>query len=155
MIIYNQTSTFKKYLSGMLIGVLVLPAIWLFTQGLIVYGVVLLIVYLAFETSRTGVDFNFSESKISDFREVLFFMKIRKQESTQLNKFSHYRVSQGTDEQSVMANYVQNSTVTQEYHTLELFNKAKGEFSLIVKGDISQIQPVLSQLEEQNIRVKD
>ena len=139
----------------MLIGVLVLPAIWLITEGLIVYGVLLLIIYLAFETSRTGVDFNFTESNITDFREVLFFMKIRNKESIRLDTFSHYRVSQGTDEQTVRANYVQNSTVSQAYHTLELFNKQKGEFSPIVKGDMSQIQPVLSKLVEQNIHVKD
>lgn len=155
MVIYNQTSTTKRYISGILIGFLIAPAIWLFSQGFIFYGIVLIIIYLAFETSRTGVDFNFDESKFTDFREVLFFIKIRKGDSININTFSNYRVKLENNEVTVSANWVQNSTLSQEHHTLELFNKHKGEFLQIVKSDESQIQPVLNKLEEQNITLKD
>lgn len=155
MIIYNQTSARKKYIGGMLMGFLVLPAILLFVQGSIFYGIVLIIIYLAFETSRTGVDFNFGESKFTDFREVIFFIKIRKGESINLGTFSHYRVIQQNNETTVSANWVQSSTVSQTHSTLELFNKHKGEFVQIVNSDQSQIQPLLIKLEEQNIILKD
>jgi len=155
MIIYNQTSTSKKYVSGILIGFLILPAIFLFIQGFIFYGIVLIIIYLAFETSRTGVDFNFGESEFTDFREVLFFIKIRQGESINLDTFSHYRVKLQNNTTTVSANWAQYSTVSQEHHTLELFNKHKGEFLEIVKSDVSQIQPLLIKLEEQNIILKN
>lgn len=155
MIIYNQTTTFKKYLGGILIGFLILPAILLFMQAFIFYGIVLIIIYLAFETSRTGVDFNFGESKFTGFREVFFFIKIRKRESVNLNAFSHYRINLQNDDYTVRANYVQHSTIKEKYHILELFNKHKGEFSQIVKSDDNQIQPLLIKLEEQNITLKD
>lgn len=151
MIIYNQTSTFKKYLGGILIGFLILPAIFLFIQGFIFYGILLIIIYLAFETSRTGVDFNFGESKFTGFREVLFFIKIRKGESINLNTFSHYRINLQNNDYTVRANLVQGSTVSQKHHTLELFNKQKGEFLQILKSDDSEIQALLIKLEEQNI----
>ncbi len=155
MIIYNQTSTAKKYVSGILIGFSILPAIFLFIQGLIFYGVVLIIIYLAFETSRTGVDFNFDESKFTDFKEVLFFIKIRKGESINLNTFSHYRVKQNSNETNVSANWVQHTTVSQEHSTLELLNKKTGEFLQIVKSDERQIQPILIKLEERHITLKN
>lgn len=155
MIIYNQTSTSKKYVGGILMGLLIIPAILLFTQGFIFYGIVLIIIYLAFETTRTGVDFNFGESRFTDFREVLFFIKIRQAESINLSTFSHYRVELENKETAVSANFVQHSTVSQEHHTLELFNRQKGEFLQIVKSDIGQIQPLLTKLEEQNIALKD
>ena len=110
---------------------------------------------MAFETYRTGVDFNFGESKFTDFREVLFFIKIRKGESINLDTFSHYRVMLLNKQTAVMANWVQSSTVSQEHHTLELFNKHKGEFLPIVKNDVNQIQPLLIKLEEQHIILKD
>lgn len=155
MIIYNQTSTSKRYVSGILMGFLIVPAILLFIQGFIFYGIVLIIIYLAFETSRTGVDFNFSESKFTDFREVLFFIKIRQKESINLDAFSYYRVMLLNKQTPMMANWVQNSTVSQKQYTLELFNKHKGEFLQIVKSDVSQIQPLLIKLEEQNIILKN
>lgn len=155
MIIYNQTSTAKKYVSGILMGVLLLPAIYLFIQGLIFYGIVLVILYLAFETSRTGVDFNFGESKLTDFREAFFFIKFQKGRSVELDAFSHYRVKQKNNRATVSANWAQYSTVSQEHHTLELFNKHKAEFLEIVKSDVSQIQPLLIKLEEQNIMLKN
>jgi hypothetical protein len=155
MIIYNQTSTSKKYVGGILMGFLILPAILLFIQGFIFYGILLIIIYLAIETSRTGVDFNFGESKFTDFREVLFFIKIRKGESINLNTFSHYRVNQQHDKTGVMANWAQHSTVSQKHNTLELFNKHKGEFLPIVKSDVNQLQPLLIKLEEQNIILKN
>lgn len=155
MIIYNQTSARKKYVGGMLMGFLVLPAIFLFIQGFIFYGILLLIIYLAFETYRTGVDFNFGESKFTDFREVLFFIKIRKGESINLDTFSHYRVLLENKQTAVMANWAQHSRVSQKHHTLELFNKHKGEFLPIVKNDVNQIQPLLIKLEEQHIILKD
>lgn len=136
-------------------GFLIAPAILLFIQGFIFYGIVLIIIYLAFETSRTGVDFNFDESKFTDFREVFFFIKIRQEESINLNTFSHYRVELQNNKTTVMANWVQNSTVSQKHNTLELFNKHKGEFLQIVKSDVSQIQPLLIKLEEQNIILKN
>ncbi|MCE7990576.1 MAG: hypothetical protein HEP71_01295 [Roseivirga sp.] len=154
MIIYNQTSTFKKNVGGILIGFLIIPAIFLFIQGYIFYGIVLIIIYLAFETSRTGVNFNFGEFEFTDFREVLF-IKIRQKESISLNTFSRYRVKLQTTTTTMRANFVQHSTVSQEHHTVELFNKHQGEFLPIVKSDISQIQPLLIKLEEQNIILKD
>ncbi|GAB5527797.1 MAG: hypothetical protein Roseis2KO_56690 [Roseivirga sp.] len=154
MIIYNQTSTSRKYVSGILMGFLIIPAILLFNQGFIFYGVVLIIAYLVFETSRTGVDFNFRESKFTDFREV-FFIKIRKGEGFDLNTFSHYRVKLQKNNTTVSANLVQQSTVSQEHHTLELFDKHEGEFVEIVKSDGSQLQPLLIKLEEQNVTLKD
>lgn len=155
MIIYNQTSTSKKYVGGILMGLLIIPAILLFTQGFIFYGIVLIIIYLAFETTRTGVDFNFGESRFTDFREVLFLIKIRQAESINLSTFSHYRVELENKETNVSANFVQHATVSQECHTLEFFNRQKGEFLQIVKSDIGQIQPLLTKLEEQNIALKD
>ncbi len=152
MIVYNQTSTSKRYVSGMLMFFLIAPAIWLFTLGYIFYGIVLIIIYLAFETSRTGVDFD--ESKFTGFREVLFFIKIRQGESNNLDSFSHYRVKQQNDEVTVSANWAQSSTVSQEHYTLELFDKHKGEFLQLVKSDVSQIQPILIELEKQNIVLK-
>lgn len=136
-------------------GFLIVPAILLFIQGFIFYGIVLIIIYLAFETSRTGVDFNFRESKFTDFREVLFFIKIRQEESINLKTFSHYRVKLQNNKITVSANLVQNSTVSQKHYTLELFNKHQGEFLEIVKSDVSQIQPLLIKLEEQNIILKN
>jgi len=155
MIIYNQTSTSKRYVSGILMGFLILPAIWLFIQGSIFYGIVLIIIYMAFETSRTGVDFNFGESKFTDFREVLFFIKIRQEESISLNTFSHYRVKLQNNNNTVRANFVQYSTFSQKHYTLELFNKHKSEFLQIVKSHVSQIEPLLIKLEEQNIILKN
>ena len=155
MIIYNQNSTRKRYVGGILMGFLILPAILLFSQGYIFYGILLIIIYLAFETSRTGVDFNFGESKFTDFREVLFFIKIRKTKNTNLNTFSHYRINLQHDKTAVMANWVQSSTVSKNNETLELFNKHKGEFLQIVKCDVDQIQPLLIKLEEQNIILKN
>ena len=151
MIIYNQTSTSKKYVGGILMGFLIIPAILLFIQGFIFFGIILILIYFAFETSRTGVDFNFGESKFTDFREVFFFIKIRYKESISLNTFSHYRVELQKNRTNVSANWVQNSTVSQEHHTLELFDKHKGEFLQIVKSDLSQVQPLLIKLEEQHI----
>ena len=151
MIIYNQTSTTKKYVGGILIGLLIIPAIFLFIKGLIIYGVVLIIIYLAFETSRTGVDFDFGESKLKGFREILFFIKIQQGKSTDLDSFSHYRLSLQNDQTNVSANWAQQSTVSQEYHSLELFDKHQGEFLEIIKSDVSQIEPLLNKLEEQNI----
>lgn len=135
-------------------GALIVPAILLFNQGYIFYGIVLIIIYLAFETSRTGVDFNFSESKFTDFREVLF-IKIRQGQSINLNTFSHYKIKLQKNNTNVSANWAQHSTVSQEHHTLELFNKHKGEFVEVVKSDGSQVQPLLIKLEEQNIILKD
>ena len=155
MIIYNQTSTFKKYAGGIAMGVLIIPAILLIIEGFIFFGIVLIILYLAFETFRTGVDFNISESKITDFREVLFIIKIRKKVSKRLDTFSHYRIKEGTDEQTIVANYVQNSTVSQEHHTLELLNKQTGEFSEIVKSGLDRIQPLLIELEAHGIVSED
>ena len=155
MIIYNQTSTRKRYIGGILMGFLVLPAILLFSQGYIFYGILLLIIYLAFETTRTGVDFNFDESKFTDFREVFFYIKIRKPKSTNLNTFSHYRLNLQHDKTGVMANWVQSSTVSQNHETLEFFDKLEGEFLQIVKSDVSQLQPLLIKLEEQNIILKN
>lgn len=153
MMVYNQTSTSKKYAGGILIGFLIIPAILLFTQGFIFYGIVLIIFYLAFETYRAGVDFNFDESRITYFREV-FFIKIRQAESNELNTFSHYRVKLQNNTITMSANFVQTSTVSQEHLTLELFKKDKGEFLQIVKSDMDQIQPLLIKLEEQNITSK-
>ena len=84
MIVYNQTPTSKKFLSGILMGVLVGPAIYLFTLGLVFYGIVLIIIYLAYETWRSGVDFNFGEASFTAFREV-FFIKIRQGKSNHLD----------------------------------------------------------------------
>lgn len=153
MIVYNQTSTSKKYASGILIGFLIIPAILLFIQGFIFYGIVLIIFYLAFETYRAGVDFNFGESRFTNFREV-FFIKIRQAESNELSTFSHYRVKLQNNTITMSANFVQTSTVSQEHHTLELFKKDKGEYLQIVKSDVNQIQPLLIKLEEQNITSK-
>lgn len=150
MIIYNQTSTSRKYIGGILIGLLIGPAIYLFIQGLIFYGVVLVIIYLAFETYRTGVDFDFENAKFTHFRELLF-VKIQQGGSMNLDSFSHYRVNQESFKTNVSANYVQNSTISQEQHTLELLNKHKGEFVEIVKSNNSKLQPLLIQLEEENI----
>ena len=155
MVIYNQTSTSKRYQSGILMGLLIGPAIYLFIQGLIFYGIVLTIMYLAFETLRTGVEFDFDKAKLTGFREVLFFIKIRKAKSTNLKTFSHYRVNQENDKTTMLANWVQHSTVSQEYCALELFNKHNSEFLQIVKSDVSQIQPLLVKLEEQNISLKN
>lgn len=155
MKIYNQTSTSKKYIGGILIGFLIAPAIFLIIQGFILYGIILIIIYLAFETSRTGVDFDFADSKFTSFREVLFFIKIRQEGSIALNLFSYYRVVLQNNNTTVSANFVQSSTVTQEHYTLELFNKDKGEFLQIVKSDVSLIKPLLIKLEEQNITSKD
>lgn len=155
MTIYNQTSTSKKYVGGVLMGLLIIPAIFLFINGYVFYGIVLIIIYLAFETYRTGVDFNFGESKLTGFREVFFFIKIRKGGSINLDTFSHYRVNQQSNTTAMWGNLVQGSTVSQEHHTLELFNKDKGEFVQIVKSDDSEVQPLLIKLEEQNILLKD
>lgn len=155
MKIYNQTSTSKKYIGGILIGFLIAPAIFLFIQGFIFYGIILIIIYLAFETSRTGVDFNFDDSKFTGFREVLFFIKIRKEESIDLNTFSYYRVELQNNSSTMSANFVQSSTVSQEHYTLELFNQDKGEFLQIVKSDVDQIQPLLIKLEERKIVSKN
>ena len=154
MIIYNKASTAKKYVSGVLMGVFVLPAIYLFTLGFIFYGIGLIIIYLASETLRSGVDFNFNESKLTAFREVLF-IKVRKGERRNLDSFSHYRVKLKNETATMSANWVQTSTVSQERHTLELFNQHNGEFLEIVKSDVSEIQPLLIKLEEQNITSKD
>ena len=150
MIIYNQASTAKKYVSGVLMGVLILPAIYLFTLGYVFLGIVLIIIYLASETLRSGVDFNFDESKLTKFREVLF-IKIRQGDSKNLGTFSHYRVKQQNEVATISANWVQTSTVSQEQHTLELFNKDKGEFLEVVKNEVDEIHPLLIRLEEQNI----
>jgi len=155
MKIYNQTSTRKSYVGGILMGFLILPAILLFIQGFIFLGIVLIIIYLAFETSRTGVDFDFGESNLTDFREVLFFIKIRQKESINLDAFSYYRVMLLNKQTAVMANWAQSSTVSQTHYRLELFNKQKGEFVQIVKSDQNQIQPLLVKLEEQNIILKE
>lgn len=150
MIIYNQTPTSKKYVSGVLMGVLIGPAIYLFTLGYIFYGIVLIIIYLAFETSRTGVHFDFDHARFTGFREVLF-IKMRKAVSADLNTFSHYRVTQENNAVTVSANWAQYSTISQEHFTLELFDKHKAEFLPIVKSDVGQIQPLLTELEAQNI----
>jgi len=155
MTIYNQTSTSKKYVGGILMGLLVIPAIFLFIEGFILYGIVLIIIYLAFETSRTGVVFDFGESKLTDFREVLFFIKIRKGGRINLDRFSHYRVNLENNTTTMWGNFVQGSAVSQEHHTLELFNKQEGEFLQIVKSDDSELQPLLSKLEEHSIFLKD
>ena len=154
MIVYNQTPTSKKFLSGILMGVLVGPAIYLFTLGLVFYGIVLIIIYLAYETWRSGVDFNFDESYFTAFSEV-FFIKIRQGKSTDLDSISHYRARQENNLATVSANWAQSSTVSQETHTLELFDKHSGEFLEIVKSDVNQIQPLLVKLEEQHIILKD
>lgn len=151
MIIYNQTSTTKKYIGGILIGFLILPAILLFIQGYIFYAVVLLIVYLIVESSRTGVNFNFDDSTFRPFREVLWLIRIGTGEPIELSCFSHYRINQETEEASVMANWVQNSTISQEQCTLALFDQQKGEFLPIVKSNAAQLQPLLIKLEEQHI----
>jgi len=151
MIIYNQTSTSKKYTSGILMGFFIVPAILLFMQGFVLYGIVLIFIYLAIETSRTGVDFNFDEAKFSGFREVLFFIKIQQGKSNHLNAFSHYRVTQAHTQTTVFANWVQHSTISQEQCELALFDKHKGEFLPIVQSDFSQIQPLLVILEAQQI----
>lgn len=151
MIIYNQSSTFKKYLNGILMGLLIIPAIVLFIQGFILFGVLLTIVYLVIETSRTGVDFNFEKSHFSKFREVLFFIKIRQKESTPLDSFSHYKVKAQIDDTTVRANFVQSAMVSQDHYSLELFDKQKDEFLQIVKSDTRKLQPLLIRLEEQNI----
>ena len=155
MIIYNQATTFKKYVSGILIGLLIIPAILLFIQGFILFGVLLTLVYLVIETSRSGVDFNFEKSHFSKFREVLFFIKIRQKESARLDSFSHYRVKVQHDDTTVRANFVQSSTISQDHHSLELFDKQEGEFLQIVKSDARQLQPLLISLEEKNIFLKD
>ena len=154
MIIYNQTSTAKKYLSGILMGALLLPAIYLFTQGYIIYGIVLVIIYLAFETFRTGVDFDFGEAKFTDFREV-FFIKIRKAASNQLDTFTRYRLELQNINATVSANWAQYSTVSQEQCSLALFDKSKGEFLHVVNSDVSQIQPLVIKLEEQKIVLEE
>lgn len=151
MVIYNQTTTGKKYASGILMGALLIPAFYLFTQGYIFYGIALVIVYLGFETSRSGVGFDFGNSRFSSFREVLFFIKIPRGKSGNLDTFSHYRVGLQSNTATMSANWVQTSTVTQEHQTLELFNKDKNEFLEVVKSDVDQIQPLVNKLEEQNI----
>ena len=155
MIIYNQTPTSKRYSSGLAMGFLIVPAILLFMQGFILYGIALIIVYLAFETSRTGVDFDFGKSKFRAFREVFFFIKFRKAESTDLNTFSHYRVKEENTNTKVLANWAQESAVSQKHFELELFDKQKSEFLQVVKSDFDQIEPLLVKLEEQNIVVEN
>lgn len=59
------------------------------------------------------------------------------------------------DEANVSANWAQQSTVSQEHHSLELFNKQKGDYVSVLKNEIDQIKPLLVKLEEQNITVKD
>ena len=69
-----------------------LPAIYLFTQGYILFGVLLIVIYLAFETTRTGVIFDFDSASITNFREVFFFIKIPQSGGLDLRDISHYRV---------------------------------------------------------------
>ncbi|GEM_PF-3144378 len=150
MIIYNQTSTAKRFLSGILIGVLVLPAIWLLAEGFMLYGLALVIIYLAFETHRTGVHFDFVEGKLSAFREV-FFIKIPKGAVSQLNAFNYYRIVEEHKEATISANWVQSSTISQTHQILELFNTHNGEFEQIVKSNSEQLKPLLDRLEERDI----
>lgn len=132
-------------------GCLILPAIFLMTKGFIFYGIALIIIYLAFETFRTGVEFDFDEAKLKGFKEVFFFIKTRQSNSTDLSEFSHYRLRQGHNETSVSANWAQQSTISQTHQTLELYHKQEGYFQQVVKSDYDQLQPLLEKLEEQHI----
>ena len=76
MTIYNQTSTTKKYIGGMLIAILILPAVGLFIQGYVLSGIIITLTYFIIETSRTGVRFDFNENKFTFFREFLFMIKV-------------------------------------------------------------------------------
>lgn len=134
----------------MLIGVLIIPAVWLFIQSFIVYGIILTLSYLVIESSRTGVEFDFHQSKLTRFREFLFFMKIPLTRNG-LNDFSYYRVRLQDDNTTVSANWVQYTTVAQEHCILDLLHKNKGEFIEIVKSEHSLLQSVFKALEEQNI----
>lgn len=132
-----------------------LPAILLITEGLVFYGIALLILYLVIETSKTGSDFNFEEAKITRFREVLFIFKIPLKPNSNLNTFSHYRVKRGSDLVTMSANWAQHSTVSEEHYVLELLNRHKGEFVEVIKSDFDQIQSLVIKLEKHGLIAKD
>lgn len=155
MVVYNQTSTSKKYVGGFLIGIMVLPAILLIAKGLIHYGIALLIIYLIIETSKTGCDFNFEKAKITRFKEALFIFKIPLKLNSKLNTFSHYRVKRGSDLVTMSANWAQHSTVSEEHYVLELLNRNKGVFEEVIKSDFDQIQSLVIKLEEKGLIAKN
>jgi hypothetical protein len=155
MTIYNQTANSKRFLSGVLIGVLIGPAIYLFTLGHVVPGVLLPLIYLAFETFRIGVIFDFELGQFSKFQQVLYLIKIPLGKPKTLSSFSHYRLVFGHDDANISANWAQSTSVSQDYYTLSLWNTEEERFTSVLKCDYDKLQALLQQLEESHIYAVD
>lgn len=143
-IYYHNQLIVNSFMNGCLGAFLLIPAIVVLLNSHY-SGLILILAYLIIVTFRKGTIIDLENQRIKFFKNWIYILKTGRWES--LSKFSHYQIK-SVNKTFQLGSRVQTARYSQKFHSLELFDKEKGEYRLVILSEYKKIQQVKESLEK-------